>query len=1044
MQEFPLSPGQRRLWFAQQYDEHSSADNMVEAWWLRGHVDTGALCQAIAALTTRHDALRTRFLDHHGVPFQVIDPGWPSDVETITIPADSGSPLSYARDFSAQLSATPFDLRRGPVFKAYLLRQDPENCFLVLGMHHIVSDGWSIGLLARDLAANYNAQVAGRKAYLPELPMRYADYALRQQEGPAPERLMASREYWQGKLAGATLKLDLPITKPRPSALSDAVDVVYFDIPSNVADEVFSLGRRVGCTRFSTLLAAFQVFLLCITGQSDILVGVPVANRGSSEIENLVGFFVNTLILRARFDDQPDVLTALARTRQEVLSASEHAETPFEDVVKAINPARTIAFNPIVQVLFQVLEDEMSGTLDLAGIEATKILSHNGIARFDLLVELQYFSARLRGVFRYSPDLFDRAAVEYLSNYFVAVLAAMSSSPESLVTKLPIASARAGELDIGWPDRVAKTVRHSTVVAAYTEQAAATPNRVAVAHEGSQVSFSQLSKMIYAVSGAVIKHGVRRGEVVGVAVGRSAEMVASVLGVLRAGAAFLPLEDHMYPADRLAFMARQAGVRLILTAPGTASDLASRAGARAIAFPRRAEPAPDLEPPGPSDLAYVLFTSGSTGTPKGVMVEHRSLANLLESHRATAYADLRSMLGNRPLRIAYTYPLSFDGAWEALLWMIDGHELHIVSEEDRRDTDALLDFIRAEKIDVLHTTPSLLERLISGGLLAANEHQPAFLGIGGEAMSAQLWNLLARRETPLSYNFYGPTECTVDALACRITGSPSDRPLIGRPLVNCDVFIINAAGQAVPAGVAGEIILSGPHLARGYLGDPALTASRFIPDALSGAVGARSYRTGDTGRFTLDGNVEFLGRADRQIKLRGFRVEPREIEAALLTLPGIHDAVVVLNSAGENARLVAYLVRDSSATEVELQAELARTLPDYMVPSAFVDINSVPLGPTGKLDARRLPAPGRLTGTADLAEPLPGLERSIAAIFAAVIGIDHVGRHDNFFSLGGHSLNAVEIASRIEQETGVRIRLRVLFDHPTVRGLAQVIFQQEA
>ncbi|WP_033442424.1 non-ribosomal peptide synthase/polyketide synthase [Saccharothrix sp. NRRL B-16314] len=966
------SPAQRRLWFLDQFEPGSTEYVTPTAMRLHGPLDLVALGRALNGLVARHESLRTTFDD---------------GVQIVHEPYDVVLAVEHEpwEEVLLEEVSTPFDLRRGPLFRTRLVRVAPEEHVLVLTLHHIITDGWSTGVLARDLGALY----AGEE--LPPPTVQYVDYTAWLTETPV--------DYWAGRLAGVP-PLELPTDRPRAAVRGTAGAMHEFTVPAPVAKAVKALAAEHGDTLFTALLTATKALLSRYTGQDDIAVGTAVSGRGPAELDDVVGLFVNTVVLRSTVDSRRSFAELLADVRATVRDGFAHQDVPFERVVEAVHPDRDPSRNALfdVMVLMQNFGTEVPG---LAGLRVEEVQPPLLTSTCDLTFEFGEVDGALLGAVEYSTDLFDEATVDRMCRHLVALLDGITARPDLPVVELPLLlgdepDGRGVRLDV--PDLTFRDL--------FEEQAKRTPAATALVCGDHRLTYAEVDARANRLAHHLLAHGASPGKsgaerAVAVSLPRSADSVVAILAVHKAGAVYLPV-DHGLPRERVDFLLADAEPALVLDA---VPDLTG--------YPATA---PDV-PLRPDQAAYVIYTSGSTGVPKGVVVEHRQLANLLHDHRRTFSA--------RRLRVALSAVFSFDTSWEGPLLMADGHELHVLTDDVRLEPAALVGYVREHRIDFLDLTPSYVRQLIPAGLLDGG-HVPAVLMLGGEALPEPLWRELAGSRTT-AHNYYGPTEVTVDAVATRVTG---DRPLIGRPLGNLVAHVLDDDLRPVPSGVPGELFLGGAQVARGYLNRPGLTAQRFLPDPF-GEPGSRMYRTGDRVRWVGD-QLDYLGRDDDQVKVRGFRVEPGEVESALLHHPAVTQAAVVAREHNGHQRLVAYTV----GTAPDLAGWLKQRLPDYLVPSAFVPLEALPLTPSGKVDRRALPAP---TFTdAGYVAPEPGVAATLADIWADVLGVERVGARDNFFALGGDSILSMQVVSRARQ-AGLELTSKDVFLRQTVADLALAV-----
>ncbi|WP_410640979.1 non-ribosomal peptide synthase/polyketide synthase [Amycolatopsis sp. lyj-346] len=1019
----PLSFAQQRLWFLDEFRPGDAEYNSAVALRLTGPLDTGALTGALARLVARHESLRTTIDDTGGTPVQVVHPAPEIPVRTVDLTTD---PALRPADLDEVLEAEygrSFDLRRGPLVRLLLVRVAETHHVLLVTAHHIVTDGESMGILVGELGTLYAAAVRGEAVELPEPAVQYADFAVWQRNrlaGPALDRHLA---YWTTQLAGVE-PLDLPSDRPRPAVRTTAGAVHHFSVPAGVAAGLAELARVHDTTLYTVLVAACQVLFARYTGRTDIAVGTVVSGRNRPELQRTVGFFVDTVVIRSTVDQSVPFGTFLDAVRSTVLEAFEHAEAPFEKLVEALRLDRDASRNPLFDAMV-LLHGSQAGQADFAGLTAEPVEVARRAANFDLTVEFQPAADALEGSLEYNTDLFDARTAVALGEHLTVLLTAIAAGAHRPVGELPLLTGdERHRLLTAWND-TALDVPAATVTELFESQAQRGPDETALVAGDIALSFAELNALANRLARHLVSRGAGPERVVALALPRTAEAVIAFLAVLKAGAVYLPI-DPALPADRKELLLRDAGAGLVLDTLEIGAELGEYSAADLTDADR-------VAPLRPDNTAYVIYTSGSTGRPKGVAVPYRNLTNLLFNHRNDFAAP------GRRLRVALTATLSFDTSLEGPVLMADGHELHLVGDDVRLDADALVDYIAEHRIDFLDLTPTYLRRLIPAGLLTDPRHRPKILMLGGEALDDTLWRDLAGAEVTVAHNFYGPTEYTVDAVSCRV--GATGRPVLGRPLANTRAYVLDENLRPVPAGVPGELCLAGAQLARGYLGRPGRTAGSFVANPF-GEPGERMYRTGDRVRWTADGQLEYLGRLDDQVKIRGFRVEPGEVEAALVRLPEVAAAVVVATRPAEgHARLVAYVVGAGEVppSAADLRTALRATLPDYLVPSAFVPIDAIPLTPQGKVDRRALPAPDAPPDGGQAYVPArTAVEHQLVAIWSEVLGNDRIGVEDNFFGLGGDSILSIQVVAQARQ-AGLRLTSRDIFLHQTIAGLATAV-----
>jgi amino acid adenylation domain-containing protein len=1023
--DLPLSYAQERLWFLAQLEPGSPAYNLPGAVRLAGRLEPAALARALSEVVRRHEALRARFVAHQGRPVQVVEAASAVPLPEVDLRGlPEGAREAEARRLRREEAERPFDLGRDPLLRALLLRRGEGDWTCLLAQHHIASDGWSVGRLIEEVSALYDAFLEGRPSPLAEPPVQYGDYAVWQRRWLAGA-LEGELAWWREHLRGAPTMLELPTDHPRPAVASARGGRERLEIPGDLR----SLGRREGVTLYMTLLAAFSVLLSRYADQPELLVGSPVAGRPRRELEGLIGLFVNTLALRVSLAGEPPFRELLGRVREETLAALAHQDLPFERLVEELSPERGLDRNPLFQALLAV--QEAPPELRLPGLTLRRLEPEGGTAKLDLSLEVVPEGEGLVGWLEYRRDLFEPATARRLAGHLRTLLAAAVEDPGKPVSELPLLTAAEHEELLAWRRSPGEwsgiSAKAGTVNDLFAEQARLRPEAVALVAGERRMSYGELDRRSGALAAALRRLGVGPEVRVGLSAERSPELVVGILGILRSGGALVPL-DPAHPAERLSLLLEEARPAVVVSQ----RDLPVSGPAILRLSEVEAEEAAWAGPEIPGEaLAYVIYTSGSTGRPKGVGISHAGLVPILLWSRSLF--DLRE--GRRLLQ-SLSYAFDF-GLWEILMAVVSGAALHIPPVRETGDAAAFARRAVAEGIDTIHATPSLFRTVAETGTRLEGLR---VLHLGGEALSRAGVERMAAAVGPgcTLYNGYGPTEVTIISLLFEI-GRPGslrggERTPIGRPLVENAVYVVDRQGGLVPVGVPGELWLGGPQVGRGYVGRPELTAERFIPDGFGGEPGGRVYRTGDLVRWLPDGMVEFLGRVDHQVKVRGFRVEPGEIEAALRRHRRVREAVVVAR--GE--ALVAYVVAEAGAGE--LRDFLLGLLPAALVPSAFVRLAELPLTPTGKVDRRALPEPEiEVSGEREAARGQA--EEILAGIFAELLGIPEVGREGSFFHLGGHSLLATQAASRAREAFGVELSPAELFLAPTPAALARRIVE---
>ncbi len=1032
----PLSYAQERLWLLEQIGGLGSAYNLPAAIRLRGELDVAALQRAFALVVERHEVLRTRFAVLDGSPVQVIDPAGSFElaVEHLSELPESKR-AAVARERVRALVQQRFDLERGPLFRAHLLRLSDEEHIAVVVMHHIVSDGWSIGILIREVGALYGAFSQGKASPLSALAVQYADYGLWQRgwlQGDALEKQVA---YWKQHLNGAPAALELPTDRPRPAVQSYRGANYHFALPGDLMAALNELAHCEGATLFMVVLAAFNVVLSRWSGQQDIVVGSPIAGRTHRELEGLIGFFVNTLVLRTDLRGDPIFKELLGQVKKTALAAYAHQDVPFEKLVEELNPVRDMSRQPLFQVLINSLQHEARAP-DIAGLRLERLSGGTDTSIVDLELYIERRAeGRLSMRIRYATDLFERSTVERLAGHLRVLLEGIVVNPDARLSELPLLPARERrQLLEEWNATAAAYPRDKCLHELFAEQAARTPDAVALVYEDSELSYGELDRRSNQLAHYLRGLGVGPETVVGLCVERSLEMVVGLLGILKAGGAYLPL-DPGYPAERLAYMVGDAKAPVLVTQARLAGDLPAH-GAQVVEIDAdwaRIERCPAGMPRNfslPDNLAYVIYTSGSTGKPKGVGNSHSGIVNRL------VWMQDAYKLGALD-KVLQKTPFSFDvSVWEFFWPLICGSQLVIARPGGHQDPAYLAELIARQGVTIAHFVPSMLDIFLRGAEL---ERCGSLRDVmcSGEALSLETKNQFLASLPGRLHNLYGPTEAAVDVSAWLCTPDSAQVP-IGRPIANMRLYVLDVDHEPVPIGVGGELYIGGVGLARGYLGRAGLTGERFVPSPFGD--GERLYRTGDLARWRADGELEYLGRIDHQVKVRGYRIELGEIEARLVEHDSVGQAVVVARDEGADRQLVAYIVGDGVAPEPSLlRAHLKHSLPDYMMPSAFVLLDALPLTPNGKVDRRALPAPeDDAVVRGEYVAPRTPREEVLAGIWADVLKLDRVGVHDNFFELGGHSLLAIGLLERMRQQ-GLHASVRTLFTAPTVATLADAV-----
>jgi amino acid adenylation domain-containing protein/thioester reductase-like protein len=1038
--DLPLSFAQQRMWFLSQLDGESTSYN--ESFQLRivGKLSLTALEQSINEIIRRHEVLRTNFPTVEGVPFQVIRPNLTLSIPVINVQEFTETAV---QEIINQEISKSFDLGTEPLIRATLLQQDPESHLLLITMHHIIIDGWSMGVFFKELEALYPAFIQGKPSPLPELTIQYADFALWQREWLTKEVQDKQLEYWKQQLAGAPPLLELPTDYPRPPEQTFAGASVEFHIDADLTSQLVTLSQKSGVTLFMTLLTAFAVVLHRYSGQDDICIGSPFANRNRREIDSLIGFFVNTLVLRTQLEGNPSFLQLLEKVRSVVWDAHAYQDIPFEQVVEALKPERSLGYNPLFQALF-VLENFSLDTLELPEISLTPEIIDRGTSKFDLSVSAWQTKKGLKGFWEYNSDLFAPDTITRMIGHFQTLLAAIVKHPQQKVRELPLLTElERHQLLVEWNNTQVDYPVDKCIHELFEEQVEKTPDAVAVVFENQQLTYQQLNSRANQLAHHLQSLGVKPETLVGICVERSLEMIVGLLGILKAGGAYLPI-DPEYPTERVSLMLEDAQVSLLLSQKSLLSQLPVDNQAnpcQVICLDQDTFNLALTENPShqsqPDNLAYVIYTSGSTGRPKGVAVTHQSVNRLVVN---TNYIQITA-----DDRIAQAANIAFDAAtfeiWGALL---HGAKLVIITKSVLLIPEELAVNLHANKISVLFLTTALFNQIAS--LVPQTFSSLKYLLFGGESVDPKwVQEVLEKGAPQYLLHVYGPTENTTFSswyLVADLAATAKTVP-IGRPIANTQIYILDQHLQPVPVGVPGELYLGGDGLAQGYLNRPELTNEKFIANPFNNA--KKLYKTGDLVRYLPDGNIEYIERIDNQVKIRGFRIELGEIETLLSQHSEIKSVVVIAreDSPG-NKRLVAYIVPNQDSTPIvqELRNFLKTKLPDYMIPGAFVILASLPLTANGKIDRRALPKP-ELDSTIveKYVAPRNPIEELLTQTWLQVLKVESVGVNDNFFELGGHSLLATQLVSRIRNIFQVELPLNKLFAVPTVGELAHIITQ---
>jgi amino acid adenylation domain-containing protein len=1064
----PISYTQERIWFLSKLDPNNQAYNISRAVRFFGELDVGALERSFTEVVRRHEILRTTFPLIDGQPIQVVNPPWTLAMPVLDLTHVQESDRFREIERQYRAAQAPFDLTSGPLIRVQLLMFSRKEFTLILSEHHLLHDGWTQGVLMRELITLYTAFVEGKPSPLPEPVLQYSDFARWQRawldSGVMDEQL----GYWKQQLRDAPV-LSLPSDRYRSTTRASAGDRHTFRVPAGLSNQLRLLARKHGATLFMVILAAFKIVLARRAGVDDICVGSGIANRRRKESESILGMFVNTVVFRSGPAAELSFSEYLRQVRDVCIDAYSHQDVPFNKVVEVVQPERSLTHQPLCQVLFS-FHDSPAPRLKIPGVQVQVALLHNRTAKFDLnIIGLPYseqhvgevddeISKSIMMLWEYATDLFDRSTIERMASHFTMLLEGIVADPDRQIGELPLLAAAERRLLLEeWNNTSLTYPKDRCLHELFGEQAVKSPDAIAVIYEEQQLSYWELDRRSNQLAHHLKGLGVGPELIVGLCVERSLEMVVGLLGILKAGGAYLPL-DPSYPSDRLAYMLADARTPVIVTQTALAGQLPEQDGRVVVRLDGdwaqiAAQPVtPPLNTTLPDNLAYVIYTSGSTGKPKGALISHDCVVRLLKA------TETRFNFSSDDVwTLFHSYAFDFS-VWEIWGGLAYGGRIVIVPSPISRMPDAFYALLCREGVTVLNQTPSAFDGL---SRVALSENRPNKLRLvifGGEALSLQSLRPWLERygdESPRLINMYGITETTVH-VTCRSLGKAdlalTTDSVIGRPITDLQIYVLDQRLQSQPIGVSGELYVGGAGLARGYLGRPGLTADRFVPSPFG--AGERLYRTGDFGCWGADGELEYLGRIDHQVKIRGYRIELGEIEAKLVEHAAVRQAIVTAREDHPgDKRLVAYVVADGGVDAGDLRAYLKQSLPDYMVPSAFVVLEELPLTANGKVDRRALPAPEADAIVRDAyVAPRTPLEEVLAGIWCDVLKLERVGVHDNFFDLGGHSLLAMRVVAQVRANLEIELPLQALFEAPSVgelserllRDLAEMIAEQSA
>jgi amino acid adenylation domain-containing protein len=1030
--QLPLSFAQTRLWFLDRLMPNSAVYNIPAAVSISGSLSVNLLEWSVQQIIRRHEVLRTNFVAKSEQPIQVINDEFTFRLPIIDLQelfeVERQTEVLRLRKEEAQ---KPFDLTQDLLLRAKLLRLSSEEHILLLTMHHIIADGWSLGVFLQELAALYESTP------LPRLPIQYADFTLWQQQWLQGDELKAQLSYWKQQLSGSLPILELPTDKPRPKFQTFSGKKLPIALPKSLSGAISNISQQAGVTLFTTLLTAFNILLYRYTGQQDILVGVPVANRDRNETKDLIGFFVNMLVLRTNLEENPSFSSLLMRVREVVLGAYAHQDLPFEKLVETLKPERHTSHTPLFQVMF-ALQNTPMPEFQFSGLKLQPLEIDNETAKFDLTFDLTESETGICGWIEYNSDLFADDTIQRMAGHWQTLLTGIVANPEQRLSQLPLLTpSEQHQLLVEWNSTQIDYPKHLCFHQLFETQVKLTPNAIALVCGEKKLTYRQLNNQANKIAHHLQKLGIKPEVCVGVSLERSPLLVAGLLGILKAGGAYVPLDPN-YPQQRLAFMLQDAQAPVLLTQSHLLASLSQYSG-KIVCLDTEWDNINQENTENvnsnvsPLNLAYVLYTSGSTGQPKGVAIEHRSVVALLNWAKKVFNAEaLAGVLASTSI----CFDLSVFELFVPLSWggqvILAENALHLLSLPGKN------------QVTLINTVPSAIAELLRLQGIPSSVHT---VNLAGEPLLAKLvQQLYSQTNVQQVFNLYGPSE---DTTYSTFTLANPSNITIGRPIANTQVYILDNYLKPVPIGVRGELYIAGEGLARGYFKQQSLTAEKFIHNPFSNNIDSRLYKTGDTARYLPNGDIEYLGRLDHQIKIRGFRIELGEIEAVLSLHPDVLSSTVLIkNDEVLGKRLIAYLVlkQEINISDNELRLHLKQHLPEYMLPGAFVILDTLPLLPNGKVDRGTLAASylAQVASKETFILPRTAVEKVLAEIWSKILGFERVGIHDNFFELGGHSLLATQVVHQIYTEFQIDLPLLTVFEETTIAGLAKIIESQQS
>ncbi len=1041
----PVSSAQKRLWFLDQLYPQHPFYNIPFLFRIQGKLDTNALSKSLEQIVFRHESLRTTFAMQDGEPVQIINDqpqfGW-SVRDVTNLPEEEREPAAMV--LFQEEAQMPFDLSKGPLMRAGLVRAQPDEYFFIINIHHIVFDGWSTGVLCRELELLYRANRNGEDASLAPLEIQYADYAHWQNEHLKGSDVQGQLAYWEKKLGGSTTVLELPYDFPSPSHQTFRGEYCSFRIPTEVATALKQISRAQGATPFMAFLAVYNILLYRYTRQTDLMVGVPISGRNIEELESLMGFFVNTLVIRTSLSGDISFVELLQQVQQETLDAYANQDVPFDRIVEAVQPERNLSGTPLFQVLFNLVDDVR---LNLDELQVSSLEINNKTSKFDMELILIEQAEGMSGGVEYSTDRFKQDTIIRLIQHYLLLLEAVTLYPERPISQLPCLLEQEQLLLEQW-NQTAVPYPDDLCMHHYVErQAKQTPDRSAVVFKDTRLSYQELDRLSNGLAVRLQKYGVGPDVCVGICMDRSLEMVVAVLGILKAGGAYVPLDPH-YPQERLNYILEDTSVPVVITQSPLLS-LIEKSDTNLLVLDHINELEPVDEAPEsgvcPDHILYLLYTSGSTGKPKGIVMNHRPIVNLMAW-------QLKHLKTPHKATVLQFSTLNFDMSCQEMFSAFgSGGTIVLVDELTRKNPERLLEVIVEYKIQRLHLPYISFQQLAEvAELHQDNQYEITDITVSGEQMrvTPQIRNWCSMLGDCKIQNHYGPTEThVVTAFMIDDIAAVDPLPPIGRPIDNCEIYILDSNLQPVPVGIYGELYIGGVCLARGYLNREELTADRFVPNPFAKEPGQRMYKSGDLARFLSNGDVEYLGRIDEQVKIRGFRVEPGEVESVISTYPGVRETVVVgYREQQSSQELVAYIVAEQGIPIAEpgLRDHLSKKLPNYMIPTILMEIEQMPLTPSGKVSRAALPKPRRNMGSLDKIAPATATEAAIAAIWGDILGREGIGQEDSFFELGGHSLLAIKVISCVRGLFHTDLPLYTMFEFPQLRDFAAHLEQYVA